>query len=318
MALGSPVAPADCGARETRAGERRDALPDSRTLEIGLVNCRGSLLQDSTSCQFRHNVLVLVLRVVGFLVVAGLIAGCSEDSPQPQPGSQEYPAYLRSSGPDPDLSLVRLRDDLPDLGEDRRVRAVLEIDRARDLPMLSLATSTRDGPVDLAGILADVGIDVEVVWSDTLPRGELVDDPWPGETHLCDLMARYRNVPVDDDRWYFYLLLGRKTQPDRELSLLIDPEARTGAVVFVDPDPEEKAATLHAVGHEIGHLLNLPHPWDVYGNTRSLMSYPWRWIDWDWGDPAVFRIDEAGSRFVLRAPEEAVRPGRGGFAPTVE
>ena len=259
---------------------------------------------------------MVVLRFVGLLVVAGLIVGCSEDAPQP--GSPEFLAYPRSSGSDPDISLIHLRDDLPELEKDRRVQAVLEIDRAHDLPVLSLATSTRDGPVDLAGILADVGIDVEVVWSDTLPSGELVDDPWPGEEQLCDLMARYRNAPADDDRWHFYLLLGRKTQPDRELSLLIDPQARTGAVVFVDPDLEEAGATLHAIGHEIGHLLNLPHPWDVYGNTRSLMSYPWRGVEWDWGDPAVFRFDGVGRRFVLRAPKEAVRPGRGGFVPTVE
>ncbi len=235
---------------------------------------------------------------------------------QLQTGSPEFLAYSRSSGPDPDLAGVRLRDDLPELEEDRRVRAVIEIDRAQDLPVLPLVATTRDGLVNLKMILADAGIDLEVVWGETLQPGELVDDPWPGEEQLRDLMVRYRSVPVDDNRWHFYLLLGKKTQPNRELSLLIDPEARTGAVVFVDPDPDEAGATLHAIGHEIGHLLNLPHPWDVYGNTRSLMSYPWRWADWDWGDPAVFRFDEVGRRFVLRAPEEAVRPGRGRFVST--
>ncbi len=255
------------------------------------------------------------LRVVGFLVVAGLVAGCSEEASQPQTGPPEFLAYSRSSGPDPNLAGVRLHGELPEIEEDRRVRAVLEIDRAHDLPAMPLVASTRDGPVDLGSILGDVGIDVDVVWSDTLLPGELADDPWPGEEHLRDLMARYRDVPAPDDRWHFYLLLGRRTQPDRELSLLIDPEARTGAVVFVDPDPNEAGATLHAIGHEIGHLLNLPHPWEAYGNTRSLMSYPWRWVDWDWGDPAVFRFDEVGRSFVLRTQEEVVRPGGRGFIP---
>lgn len=45
-------------------------------------------------------------------------------------------------------------------------------------------------------------------------------------------------------------LLGRKTRDDFELSMVIDPERRSGAVVFVDPD--DPLAALHAVGHEIG------------------------------------------------------------------
>lgn len=257
--------------------------------------------------------IVVVLRSLGLFLLAGLIAGCSDDPPLLQTGPAEFLAYPRSSGPDPDLAGVRLRDDLPELGEDRRVRAVVEIDRAHDLPVLPLTASTRDGVVDLSSILADIGIGIEVVWSDTLSPGELVDEPWPAEARLRDLMTHYRSVPADDDRWHFYLLLGKKTQPDRELSMLIDPEARTGAVVFVNPDPDEAGATLHAIGHELGHLLNLPHPWDAYGNTRSLMSYPWRWVDWDWSDPEVFRFDEVGRRFVLRAPEDVVRPGGGRF-----
>ena len=112
-----------------------------------------------------------------------------------------------------------------------------------------------------------------------------------------------------EGQWHFYLLLGRKTEAERGLSLVIDPKRRTGAVAFVDP--EDEAGTLHAVGHEIGHLLNLPHPWEVYGNTRSLMSYPWRWEDWDWEDPEVFRFDAVGRRHILRAPEVVVRPGGG-------
>jgi hypothetical protein len=206
---------------------------------------------------------------------------------------------------------VPLGEALDELDRDRSVTAILEIDRADGLPELSLAAPTREGLIDLVSILGEVGISVKTVWSDRLAPGELLDDPWPGEARLRELMARYRNVQVRDDQWHLYLLLGRKTQAERELSLVIDPEHHTGAVVFVDP--EDAPGTLHAVGHEIGHLLNLPHPWEAYGNTRSLMSYPWRWEDWDWADPRVFRFDAVGRRHILRAPDEEVRPAGGEF-----
>jgi hypothetical protein len=212
-----------------------------------------------------------------------------------------------SRGQGADVIGVRLHEGVDELERDRSVRAVVEIDRAHDLAELTLTAPTRDGEIDLESILADAGIAIEIVWSDRLGPGELVDDPWPGVERLRGLMECYRNVGVQKDQWHLYLLLGRKTQPDRELSIVIDPERRTGAVVFVDPD--DAAGALHAVGHEIGHLLNLPHPWDVYGNTRSLMSYPWRWQDWDWADPKVFRFDAVGRRHILRAPEAVVRPG---------
>lgn len=245
------------------------------------------------------------------IVAVAIMAGCADESVPEVESSSEYLAYERSRGPGVLAPGARLGEGLDELDRDRSVTAILEIDRADGLPEMSLTAPTREGPIDLVSILGEVGISVEIVWSDRLAPGELVDDPWPGEARLRGLMARHRNVQARDDQWHLYLLLGRKTQAERELSLVIDPEHRTGAVVFVDP--EDAAGTLHAVGHEIGHLLNLPHPWDVYGNTRSLMSYPWRWEDWDWADPGVFRFDAVGRRHILRAPEEEVRPGGGEF-----
>ena len=247
------------------------------------------------------------------IVAVEITLGCAEESVPEVESSSEYLAYERSRGPGADVTGAPLGEGLDELDRDRSVSAILEIDRADGLPELSLAAPTREGPVDLISILGEVGITVEIVWSDRLAPGELFDDPWPGEARLRGLMARFRNVQARDDQWHLYLLLGRKTQAERELSLVIDPELRTGAVVFVDPGSAETAATLHAVGHEIGHLLNLLHPWEVYGNTRSLMSYPWRWEDRDWADPGVFRFDAVGRRHILRAPEEVVRPGGGEF-----
>ena len=248
-------------------------------------------------------------QLLTLIVAVANALGCSGGSEQVGGSAAEYLAYEKSLGSGVDVTGVRLREDLEELESDRSVSAILEIDRAHDVPELALAVRTRSGVADLRSILAEVGIAVDIVWSDRLAEGELVDVPWPGETQLRDLMTRYRDVPVREGQWHFYLLLGRKTEAERGLSLVIDPKRRTGAVAFVDP--EDEAGTLHAVGHEIGHLLNLPHPWEVYGNTRSLMSYPWRWEDWDWEDPEVFRFDAVGRRHILRAPEVVVRPGGG-------
>ncbi len=265
---------------------------------------------------------MIVPRFLAVIALVGLATACGVEQERPPRSesdggipekSSEYLAYPLSRGPDPDLAGVRLRSDLPESARDRSVEAILEIDRAHDLPELALVAPTRDGMISLGSIMAEVGIRLEVVWSDRLSPGELQDDPWPGDDRLRELIARYRSVPAGDDQWHLHLLLGRRSQPGRELSLVIDPELRTGAVVFVDPRPGEAGATLHAIAHEIGHLLNLPHPWDAYGNTRSIMSYSWRWADWDWQDPAVFRFDSVGRRHILRDPEGFVRPGRGEF-----
>jgi hypothetical protein len=244
------------------------------------------------------------------IVFVATALGCVEEPVQVPESPSEHLAYEKSRGPGVSVTGAALSGAPDELDRDRSVTATLEIDRANPLPELSFATLTRKGPIDLISILGEVGITLEIVWSDRLAPGELLDEPWPGEERLRELMARYRNVQVPDDQWHFYILLGKKTQAEQELSLVIDPEHRTGAVVFVDP--EDAAGTLHAVGHEIGHLLNLPHPWEVYGNTRSLMSYPWRWEDWEWDDPEIFRFDAAGRRHVLRSPDRMVRPGMGG------
>jgi len=222
-------------------------------------------------------------------------------------------AYERSSGPDPDLSGVCLTYDLPELQRDRRVRATLEIDRVRGTPQVALMAPFRDGQVGLREIFSDVGIELEVVWSDEIPGEELAGDLWPGETRLRQVMKRHRDLDVEPGRWHLYLILVATRQRPLELSLLIDPEYRRGAVVQVDPLANHAGENLHAIAHEIGHMLNLPHPWEVYGNTRSIMSYPWRWLDWDWNDPRGYRFDPVARRHILRGPETHVRPGRSAF-----
>ena len=65
--------------------------------------------------------------------------------------------------------------------------------------------------------------------------------------------------------------------------------------------------------HEMGHQLNLPHPWQAYGDTRSVMSFGWRWDDWSWSDPSIYRFDDFGANHIMFGPEQYVRPGGSAF-----
>jgi len=222
-------------------------------------------------------------------------------------------AYERSEEESAQAATARLRYDLPELDHDRRVDAVIEIDSVAGMDRPQLAVETAAGRLTLQDVLAAVGISATVVWDDTIPAGTLV---WPPEEQqLQEVMQRYHSVVggASASSWHCYLLLAPLPEPGMELSLLIDPDTRSGAVVYLPPQQEHPGAVLHAVVHELGHLLNLPHPWEVYGNTRSAMSYPWRWQHWDWTDPRVYHFDNAGRHHILRGPETLVRPGAGPF-----
>jgi len=157
----------------------------------------------------------------------------------------------------------------------------------------------------LEDVLADVGIDVTCVWDGVIPAAELESR---GAEGAYDLMTKYRSRKVAPSNWHLYLLLVPGTHSDEEYSGVIG-EQRWGAWVEVDPLWSSGEA-LHAILHEIGHLLNLPHPWDVYGDTPSAMTYPWRWSDWYWNEAHRYYFDEPGRHHVLRAPESEVRPNR--------
>jgi hypothetical protein len=222
-------------------------------------------------------------------------------------------AFPRSSGGGDDVSGYQIAYGLPGLAEDRQVTAVLEIDRIVGLARQSLTVETRDGPLRLVDILSRVGIELEVVWSDEVAGEELGHDAWPGEQRLLEIMRRHRNVEVAPPHWHLYLLLTPQREPWLELSYLIDADTRSGAVVSVPAVPQHPGALVHAMAHEIGHMLNLAHPWEEYGNTRSVMSYPSRWSDWSWGDPQGYHFDAVGALHLRRGPEPYVRPGGSRF-----
>jgi hypothetical protein len=222
-------------------------------------------------------------------------------------------AFPRSSGADDDVSGYRIVYSLPELCEDRQVTAVLEIDRIAGLARPALTVKTRDGPLHLADVLSKVGIELKVVWSDEIAAEELGPESWPGEQRLLEVMHKHRNIEVAPQQWHLYLLLAPQPEPGLELSLLIDADTRYGAVVFEPAKPEHPGALVHTIAHEIGHMLNLAHPWEEYGNTRSVMSYPSRWSDWSWYDPRGYHFDAVGAHHLRRGPEPYVRPGGSRF-----
>lgn len=258
------------------------------------------------------------MRTLASVALIALAMACSVQIPDVKPENEalplrEFTAYEQSSGASFDSSAVRFAYDQPELVKERQAKVLVEIDRITGMTQLPLAVETREGPVDLAEILGDVGLEIRLVWSDEIPATLLGNEMWPGEETLQTVMNRFQNVQPMTGEWSIYLLLIPRRERDSEYSILIDPTHRKGAVVSMPSSPEHPGEILHTIGHEIGHLLNLPHAWEVYGNTRSLMSYPWRWKNWDWSDPSIYHFDAAGRHHILHGPETRVRPGASGF-----
>ena len=253
-----------------------------------------------------------LLRIaIGVLVVVSSV-NCSDSDATGESavrtGGPIFNAYEISHGPGVDCSTYAFRYPQPERASDRQIQLLIEIDRIEGMVKAPLSVILPTGVISLESILKKVGIASRVVWSDQLPGALFSGDDCLSDEYLNAVMRQFKNVAPLHSEWSIYLVLIEQKQRDFEFSCVIDPTIRSGAVVMLPADPEHPGAILHAIGHEIGHLLNLPHPWDYYGNTRSLMSYPWRWNAWDWNDPSVYFFDDAGRHHILRGPESCVRP----------
>ena len=197
---------------------------------------------------------------------------------------------------------------------DRTVSAVLEIDWVKGTPHPKLEVPTKSGPLTLESVFQDIGISLELQWDEELPISVLGNDNTFNQKELISVMDQHRGKHPEPV-WHFYVILGPSFENTPILSLMFDTELRRGAALFNDKNNFQNAAfTLSTLIHEIGHLLNLPHPWQAYGDTRSVMTYPHRWSDsWDWKDPDVFHFDWFGRRHVKRAPTKYVKPGQSRF-----
>jgi hypothetical protein len=208
----------------------------------------------------------------------------------------------------------------PLLTSDRSVQARLEIDWVEGTSPPGLSFHTSAGPARIEDVFREVGVELEVLMSDALPAGVMGADGAFNNEELMAAMNAHRNIS-HEGKWNFYLIVApRATTPVG--SFLFDAERRQGSVILteygrelgaLDPQYLDPRFITYEVIHEVGHMLNLPHPWQKYADTRSVMSSPYRWADWSWDDPQVYRFDEFGRRHIRRAPDEYVRPGGSAF-----
>lgn len=202
----------------------------------------------------------------------------------------------------------------PLLPVDRQISAMLQIDWVAGTSRPELQVETSAGILRIEDIFREVGISLEVRWGNELPVSRMGRDGRFSVKELGDTNKLYRD-DAPPDTWPFYLIYGGRFETDGVLSIMFDQD-RQGAVVFaaeVMSQPHDPRDTLHLIVHEMGHMLNLPHPWQVYGDTRSVMSYPWRWSDWSLDDPDVYRFDSFGQQHIRRAPDHYVQPGGSPF-----
>ncbi|HYI11338.1 MAG TPA: TIR domain-containing protein [Thermoanaerobaculia bacterium] len=196
----------------------------------------------------------------------------------------------------------------PFLTADRTVNAVLEIDVVEGLARPPLEVQTSRGTVRLVDVLADNGINATVHWG-AIPASYAGAD-WNG-SELRDAMREYREAE-QPGVWHFYVIMAPVSDVNGIYSIMFDTDARRGAAVFVEGRQDPRSIMLDML-HELGHEMNLPHPFDAYGDTRSVMSYPHHWKDWSYDDPRVYQYDSIARTHISRGPNQYVRPGGSKF-----
>jgi hypothetical protein len=224
--------------------------------------------------------------------------------------AEVIPEQGRAAGVDP--KLVQVRYGKSGLQTDRKVAAVLEINWIAGPQRPDLLFRSSSGDERLEEILEEVGISVEVRWSSELPPAVMGPDRRFSQAELMATLEQYRSPDLRPDLWHFYLIYGGLHDVPGIRSMMFDPQRR-GAAIFTDPSRSHPNETTFEILHEMGHMLNLPHPWQAYGDTKSIMSFPFRWSDWSWDDPQVYRFDGFGQHHIRRAPDEYVRPGGSAF-----
>ena len=199
------------------------------------------------------------------------------------------------------------------LASDRQVDAVLEIDWIEGTPKPEFQAPTRVGVLTVVDIFREVGIDLRVQWSDELPIETMGSDGAFDLDELLATMEAHRD-PDEADEWRFYVILAPRFAGNGVFTLMFDSEARRGAALFDQGGAlADQSFALNTLVHEMGHLLNFPHPFQTYGDTKSVMTYSYRWEERSYDDPGVFRFDEFGTRHTLRGPERYVRSGSSAF-----
>jgi hypothetical protein len=237
-------------------------------------------------------------------------------SPTPSPASPSTPSPTPAEAP----TTSDVRYGSPLLTSDRKVQAILEIDSVEGTSLPTLEVATGAGTLKVQDIFRKLGVELEIVRNGTIPRSVLGPDGTFNNEELKFVMRTYMDA-ARPGKWHFYIVVApRATIPTS--SFMFDSAGRRGAAILIEYNHElglsdsryaDPRALVFQVIHEMGHMLNLPHPWQAYGDTKSVMSYPYRWADWSWDDPQVYNFDEFGQQHIRRAPEMYVMPGGSSF-----
>lgn len=257
---------------------------------------------------FSRSIAKASLGTDGPITVIPTPSPISTQNPGASPSPQATPVQTPTPRPQ---DAYRIKYGKEPLTTDRRIKARLEIDWLDGTQVPELKAQTSIGTIGLEDLLKEVGIELEVVHSDKLPANVLGPNRSLSDEEAHSIAKSYRNA-MQADKWHFYLIVV-PTVDDQMVSFLSDTETRSGAAVSTNFPIPDTRFFFFSVVHEIGHMLNLPHPFQAYGDTKSVMSYFWRWKDWSWDDPQIYRFDQFGQGHIRRAPDEYVMPGQSAF-----
>jgi hypothetical protein len=146
-------------------------------------------------------------------------------------------------------------------------------------------SSLRKSPLSIEGAFAEAGIEVTIKEGySPVAHPKSIDSTW----NIKELQAmQLPTSNAESHRESIWLLSAHEYVfcTVKGLRLVNAETAKIGCVVFQNATgwqtPEEKRLRLFIYVHELGHCLNLKHPWEQIGNagyaTLSWMNYPWRY-----------------------------------------
>lgn len=183
-----------------------------------------------------------------------------------------------AAGPLPSVTARRLSASL------RRLGLEIELESGvAPIQSVALGSST----VSVQSCLAGAGYDVSAVGAPSTappaPAGGWQD------AQLHTLMVNLAQAPLSRPDWAVHVLVLSRSADPRLLGWMFDRSddlPRQGCVVFATTiralpytDPERKL--LQTVAHEVGHTLNLVHPFEPHvghAESTSIMNYDWAYL----------------------------------------
>ena len=183
--------------------------------------------------------------------------------------------------------------------------------------------------LDIMTCYQDAGFDTRRIGQ----ASEIPEAPTWGwdNSQLHGLMSDYAQASLAHSDWGLHLLILSRAAKSGLLGIMFDSGnldmnllPRQGAAVFQDLMQSLGSAwlrkLLHTSVHELGHALNLAHPFEREigrADSTSFMNYDWKYMGGDnvsryWQD-FQFTFNDEELAFLRHGPRMAVIPGGAGF-----